>query len=45
MPIGYGWTLSKPTFHWPTLIANKDREIARLEMAYTTRSTAPASRW
>jgi glutathione reductase (NADPH) len=32
---GYGWTLSKPSFAWPTLIANKDREIARLEAAYT----------
>src|SRR5499427_907054 len=32
---GYGWTVSEPTFHWPTLIANKDREIARLEAAYT----------
>ena len=27
---------AEPTFHWPTLIANKDREIARLEAAYTT---------
>ena len=25
-----------PTFDWPTLIANKDKEIARLEAAYTT---------
>ncbi len=33
---GYGWTVREPTFHWPTLIANKDREIARLEAAYTT---------
>jgi glutathione reductase (NADPH) len=33
---GYGWTLAEPTFDWPTLIANKDREIARLEQAYTT---------
>jgi glutathione reductase (NADPH) len=31
---GYGWTISEPTFHWPALIANKDREIARLEAAY-----------
>src|SRR6476619_7660073 len=31
---GYGWTMSEPTFHWPALIANKDREIARLEAAY-----------
>jgi len=33
---GYGWTVGEPTFSWPTLIANKDREIARLEAAYTT---------
>src|SRR3954469_15956506 len=32
---GYGWTLGEPTFDWGTLIANKDREIARLEAAYT----------
>jgi glutathione reductase (NADPH) len=32
---GYGWTLSHATFDWPTLIANKDKEIARLEAAYT----------
>jgi glutathione reductase (NADPH) len=31
---GYGWTLGEPSFDWPTLIANKDREIARLEAAY-----------
>ena len=31
---GYGWTVPEPTFHWPALIANKDREIARLEAAY-----------
>jgi glutathione reductase (NADPH) len=33
---GYGWTVPEPSFNWATLIANKDREIARLEMAYTT---------
>jgi len=32
---GYGWTIPSATFHWPTLIANKDKEIARLEAAYT----------
>jgi glutathione reductase (NADPH) len=32
---GYGWTVPQPIFHWPSLIANKDREIARLEAAYT----------
>ena len=33
---GYGWTLGEPVFDWGKLIANKDREIARLELAYTT---------
>jgi glutathione reductase (NADPH) len=33
---GYGWTVPEPSFDWKTLIANKDREIARLELAYTT---------
>src|SRR5262245_49064642 len=32
---GYGWTVPAPAFDWPTLIASKDREIARLEAAYT----------
>jgi glutathione reductase (NADPH) len=31
---GFGWTVPKPSFDWPTLIASKDREIARLEAAY-----------
>jgi glutathione reductase (NADPH) len=34
---GYGWTVTPrdaPTFDWPTLIANKDKEIARLEAVY-----------
>jgi glutathione reductase (NADPH) len=31
----YGWT-ADATFSWPTLIANKDREIARLEDIYRT---------
>src|SRR3954466_8538945 len=33
---GYGWTLDEPVFDWAKLIANKDREIARLEAAYVT---------
>src|SRR5439155_16445115 len=33
---GFGWTIPTATFDWPTLIANKDKEIARLEAAYTT---------
>jgi glutathione reductase (NADPH) len=32
---GFGWTIPPVTFDWPTLIANKDKEIARLEAAYT----------
>lgn len=31
---GYGWSVGKPAFDWSTLIANKDREIARLEGLY-----------
>jgi glutathione reductase (NADPH) len=31
---GFGWTIPQATFDWPTLIANKDREIARLEAIY-----------
>jgi glutathione reductase (NADPH) len=31
---GYGWTVPEPSFDWRTLLANKDREIARLEAAY-----------
>lgn len=31
---GFGWTVEGAKFDWPTLIANKDREIARLEAAY-----------
>jgi glutathione reductase (NADPH) len=34
----YGWTLgspsSEPRFDWPTLLKNKDREIARLNAVY-----------
>ena len=33
---GFGWTIPEARFDWPTLIANKDKEIARLEAAYTT---------
>ena len=31
---GFGWSVSAPRFDWPTLIANKDAEIARLEGIY-----------
>ena len=33
---GYGWDFGDCKFDWPILIANKDREIARLEGLYTT---------
>jgi glutathione reductase (NADPH) len=33
---GFGWTIPEVRFDWKTLIANKDKEIARLEAAYTT---------
>jgi glutathione reductase (NADPH) len=32
---GYGWDFGEARFDWPTLIANKDKEIARLEGLYT----------
>src|SRR5262245_66122740 len=32
--VGFGWSRPASSFSWPTLIANKDREIARLEAAY-----------
>jgi glutathione reductase (NADPH) len=31
---GFGWTVPQPSFDWTTLVANKDREIGRLEAAY-----------
>jgi glutathione reductase (NADPH) len=31
---GYGWSVGETRFDWPTLIANKDKEIARLEAIY-----------
>jgi glutathione reductase (NADPH) len=31
---GFGWTVGERSFDWPTLIANKDKEIARLEGLY-----------
>jgi glutathione reductase (NADPH) len=32
--INYGWQCASPRFDWRTLIANKDREIARLNGVY-----------
>ncbi|HEY5923961.1 MAG TPA: FAD-dependent oxidoreductase [Kofleriaceae bacterium] len=34
---GQGWTIPDASFDWPTLIAAKDRELARLEQAYAQR--------
>ena len=31
---GFGWSLGEANFDWPTLIANKDREIHRLNGIY-----------
>ena len=31
---GFGWQLDDPTFDWPTLVAAKNKEIARLEKIY-----------
>src|SRR5829696_2078504 len=31
---GFGWTIPDISFDWPTLVANKDKEIARLEGIY-----------
>ncbi len=31
---GFGWDIGAPVFDWPTLIANKDKEIQRLNSVY-----------
>ncbi|MEM9330681.1 MAG: glutathione-disulfide reductase [Pseudomonadota bacterium] len=31
---GFGWTIGETSFNWQTLIANKDKEIERLEGLY-----------
>lgn len=31
---GFGWRSRRPGFDWPTLLANKDREISRLNGVY-----------
>jgi glutathione reductase (NADPH) len=33
---GFGWTIPEVSFDWTTLVANKDKEIARLEGIYTS---------
>jgi glutathione reductase (NADPH) len=32
--VNFGWTTEKVSFDWPTLVANKDKEIDRLSQAY-----------
>ena len=34
--VGFGWSIGQVSFDWTTLVANKDKEIARLEGAYTS---------
>ena len=31
---GFGWSVGKPTFDWPTLVKAKEKEISRLSDAY-----------
>jgi glutathione reductase (NADPH) len=38
---GFGWSVPEPTFDWSTLIANKDKEIDRLERAYVANLEKP----
>jgi glutathione reductase (NADPH) len=37
---GYGWRVPPPAFDWSTLVANKDREIERLNAVYAKLLTA-----
>jgi glutathione reductase (NADPH) len=32
---GFGWSVPTPSFHWPSLTANVEGEVTRLEAAYT----------
>lgn len=32
--VGFGWNPGKPEFDWPTLVANKTKEISRLQSVY-----------
>ncbi len=36
---GFGWSVEKPRFSWPELIAAKDREIMRISEVYTDNMT------
>jgi glutathione reductase (NADPH) len=37
----FGWDVGTPSFDWATLVANKDKEIARLEAAYVAGLEGP----
>src|SRR5580698_941292 len=39
--VGFGWRVPHVSFDWNTLIANKDKEIARLEAVYGTLLAKP----
>ena len=41
---GFGWTVTERRFDWATLIANKDKEIMRLEGVYRSDLERAASR-
>ena len=41
---GYGWTVGETKFDWTTLVANKDKEIARLKSVKRATSRRRASR-
>jgi glutathione reductase (NADPH) len=41
---GFGWALGEPRFDWATLLANKDREIARLNGVYEGALTKAGAR-
>jgi len=41
---GFGWTVPEAKFDWATLIANKDKEIDRLEAAYVANVTKSGAR-
>ena len=40
----FGWRLGEPAFDWPTLLANKDREVARLNGVYEAALTRAGAR-
>jgi glutathione reductase (NADPH) len=41
---GQGWTIPEARFDWPTFLAAKDKEIARLSSAYAERLRAAGAR-